>query len=468
MSKDSGEAGRETFMHKHLIFALSAIALLTSCVACNTTKDIAYSLARRHKYGTNTPSVNIENKAVQQYLSYGAYPTFGSKSYFETHSDVLNRELCIDQDAPAGFDVQWAGRIDSHYTVSYSDITTGRDYTTSVAGNHHCITNLVPGHYYTYLVSDESGHAVKVGDFSATGQLRMVTIADSWNYRDLGGWKGLGGRPIRYEWLYRGGSLNGTWPDTLTADYNTVGMAANYTMSPEGAQQIRDLGIKAELDLRGKTDEGKWGDESGIHSRAILEPHIPIATADYQQIMTDGGLTRPLKYYSAIQNVAYIIQKVVYEHKPLAFHCKSGADRTGAMAMLIEALLGVSPGDQARDYELTALSHEKRILYGHSSFQMRRADQATSDFFQRGFTTLAPPSADGSRLSQQQAYYYLNQQYAAQGIAISARDLDAFIIHMLGMSPKDYAPYRPQWATDHPHSLQSIYSTVQPFDPKDK
>lgn len=448
--------------------ALAALLLLTSCGAANTAKDISYSLARRHKYGTNTPTYNIENRAVQQYLSYGAYPTFGAKSYFETHADVLNRDLCIDQDAPAGVDLSWDGSITGHYTVSYTDINASRDFTQSITGTHYTIVNLVPGHYYTYIVSDERGQAVKVGDFETSGQLRMVSIADTWNYRDLGGWQGLGGKPIRYEWLYRGGSLNGTWPEGLKADYVSVGIPANYIFSAEGAQQMRDLGIRAELDLRGRKDEGKWGDESGIHSRAIEEPHAPVAAEDYKQLMTDGGLTLPLKYYSVVQDVAWIIQKVVYEKKPTAFHCKSGADRTGAMGMIIEALLGVAPGDIARDYELTALSHEKRILNGHSSFQMRRADQTTSDFFQRGFTTLAPPSSSATSLMQAQAYYYLNQQFAAQGIAISARDLDAFIMHMLGLSKKEYAPFRHAWAKDYNHSLQSVYASVQPFDPKDK
>lgn len=455
-------------MKKHLIIPLAALVLLTSCAVGNAVKDTAYSVARRHKYGTNTPTVNIENRAVQQYLSYGPYAEFGSTSYFETHADVLNRDLCIDQDAPVGFDIEWTGDVSRHYTVSYSDVNTGRDFTHSVAGTHYSFINLVPGHYYTYVVSDESSQAVRVGDFKAEGQLRHVTIADSWNYRDLGGWRGLGDRPIRYAWLYRGGSLNGTWTGAEQASYSTVGTPTNYLFSPEGLQQIRDLGIRAELELRGRTDEGKWGDESGIHSRAILEPHIPIADDDYKQIMTDGGLTVPLKYYSVVQDVAFIIQKVVYEKKPLAFHCKSGADRTGAMGMILEALLGVAPGDIARDYELTALSHEKRILNGRSSFQMRRADQATSDFFYRGFTTLTPPSYKETSLMQAQAYYYLNQQFASQGIAISARDLDAFIMHMLGMTKKEYAPYRHAWAKDYSHTLQSVYAQPQPFDPKDK
>ena len=41
--------------------------------------------------------------------------------------------------------------------------------------------------------------------------------------------------------------------------------------------------------------------------------------------------------------------------KGIYFHCAGGADRTGTMAFLIEALLGVSECDMSKDYELTSL-----------------------------------------------------------------------------------------------------------------
>ena len=52
---------------------------------------------------------------------------------------------------------------------------------------------------------------------------------------------------------------------------------------------------------------------------------------------------------------------------PLVFHCIAGADRTGTLAYVVEALCGVSDGDMLFDWELTALvnldvgfAHEKR------------------------------------------------------------------------------------------------------------
>jgi protein-tyrosine phosphatase len=41
---------------------------------------------------------------------------------------------------------------------------------------------------------------------------------------------------------------------------------------------------------------------------------------------------------------------------PLYYHCWGGADRTGTIAYLLEALLGVPEDDLILDYELTSLS----------------------------------------------------------------------------------------------------------------
>ncbi|MBP3685947.1 MAG: tyrosine-protein phosphatase, partial [Clostridia bacterium] len=45
------------------------------------------------------------------------------------------------------------------------------------------------------------------------------------------------------------------------------------------------------------------------------------------------------------------------ENYPIYLHCTYGADRTGTVCFLLEALLGVEKDDLIRDYELTALAH---------------------------------------------------------------------------------------------------------------
>ena len=47
---------------------------------------------------------------------------------------------------------------------------------------------------------------------------------------------------------------------------------------------------------------------------------------------------------------------VAYNDEKIYFHCTHGADRTGTIAYLIEALLGVDESDRITDYELTTLA----------------------------------------------------------------------------------------------------------------
>ena len=50
---------------------------------------------------------------------------------------------------------------------------------------------------------------------------------------------------------------------------------------------------------------------------------------------------------------------------PIGFHCIAGADRTGSLAYLLEALLGVSDEDLVLDWELTAF-HNPNHKFAHA------------------------------------------------------------------------------------------------------
>lgn len=414
-------------------------------------------------------TINIENPAVQEYMKLNgtgrgyaegfakqsqniSFSSFGS-----TYANILTQALCMNQDRPVGLDLTWKGSADATYTVTLTDKTKGSDVYTdrSVTGNAYSITNLVPGHAYAYVVKS-GGATVRSGEFNTTGQVRMVTIDDTWNCRDLGGWTGLDGHKVKYEWLFRTGSLNGTWKSGVTADINSVAEPSNYTFSANGLQQVRDLGILSELDLRGKTGDGQaWSQESGLYSRSLCVTHLPIDAADYKQIMTDQGLQQPLVLdnpitSSVVQDVAWIIDQVVNKNHPVVFHCKSGADRTGAVSMMVLSLLGVDLADVMHDYELTTMSREKLMVDGTSAFQTRRADKTTYGFFVDGFTTL-----DTGANVQEKAYYYLNQYFKESGVAISSSDLDAFIKKMLGLDSYTH----PSFAEETGYTLQSIYNT---------
>jgi len=58
------------------------------------------------------------------------------------------------------------------------------------------------------------------------------------------------------------------------------------------------------------------------------------------------------------------VKEYLSEGKVIYLHCGGGADRTGAIALLLEGLAGCSESDIAKDYELTSFSvfgERKRI-----------------------------------------------------------------------------------------------------------
>ena len=153
------------------------------------------------------PEGCIENDIVYAYMLCGPYEKFGEKSYFS--SDAVVKATAEAHhwkgDDPAGIDISWDGDAAAEYTVSIST-PEGLWYEESVTGTDYTFINLIPGVEYSYAVTG-SGGQIKSGNFTPTGQVRMVDIPCTWNYRDHGGWTGLQGKKIKYGWLYRGGCL---------------------------------------------------------------------------------------------------------------------------------------------------------------------------------------------------------------------------------------------------------------------
>ena len=142
------------------------------------------------------------------------------------------------------------------------------------------------------------------------------------NMRDLGGWEADGGH-IAYGKLYRGARLE--------------------RISSAGQDIfLNELGISVDLDLRGSIPgEFKAG--------PVIEG------LDYFQLPVERYLGRGTgKTEELYQLAKRCIIGWLGEGRAVYFHCTAGADRTGTLAFLIEALLGVSESDLSKDYELTS------------------------------------------------------------------------------------------------------------------
>ena len=198
-----------------------------------------------------------------------------------------------------------------------TDQGTGQSYADAVKAGDKIIYNVSPlgG---TYAVLDDKS-VKQSGHLSPTGQVRMIE-ASTVNMRDLGGWKCDGGT-VKYGKIYRGGAINPDDTDLF----------------------LKKLGIRHELDLRGIAESGGIT-ESSLGSSVRYD--CPAKSIYY----TING------FDSTWKEILSCIFDAIIHNEPLYLHCSAGADRTGTVACVIEALLGVSQSDCDKDYELTCFN----------------------------------------------------------------------------------------------------------------
>ena len=166
--------------------------------------------------------------------------------------------------------------------------------------------------FYNEVPNAETPFATinKAGTLNPLDQVRWIKSQTA-NMRDIGGWVCDGGK-VRYGLLYRSGELNAQDESLL----------------------IEELGINTECDL---TADGV----PAFPGRMRFIGHTSYAM--YSLSNTEAWRT----------NLRGIFEAVRYRD-PVVFHCSMGADRTGTLACILEALLGVSQSDLDKDYELTS------------------------------------------------------------------------------------------------------------------
>lgn len=192
------------------------------------------------------------------------------------------------------------------------------------------VFNLIPGITYYYKVLSADGSVLKQASVTPLGPLRWINGVTE-NMRDLGGWKADGGH-IAYGKLYRGARLSHRITDSSKDIF------------------LKDLGIALDLDLRGIKD-----------SEAQADPII--TEADYLRFPVEKNLGRGTGNTQELyQQAIRAIIGYLGEGKAVFFHCAGGADRTGSLAFLIEALVGVSESDLSKDYELTTFGRSNTRL----------------------------------------------------------------------------------------------------------
>jgi hypothetical protein len=285
--------------------------------------------------------VSYPDKTYNQYtkvLDY--YGGFNGKAYDENGNEDPNgtvltwknySKLWPNGDKPTSWSIRWKPEDvveGSPMKLVLQDKYGWRAETAITAGSCYVnITNLVPQDEYTYSVTAESGKVMAEGNFTTTGHLHQCFFKSGCrNIRDLGGWKTLDGKTVKYRMLYRGGRMQ------------------SETVSSAGKKEILAEGIGAQLDLRNSDRLTK----PVTKELDFLAPGIEQGGTWMLTNGNDAG------NYTK-QCFEFIVESL-RNNKPVYFHCSLGRDRTGTLDILLLGLLGVPEGDIGKAYEVTYFS----------------------------------------------------------------------------------------------------------------
>lgn len=308
----------------------------TNPVSFKRSRFIATDLTAERYYADVLPlesiDLNIENKGVQAYLQEVDY----SDDLVNYNKSFISDYVSMGTDEPEPVRFNWKNT--GSRTITVSDPEDGHVVFYGDASDQTTeIYNLIPGKKYTYTVD---GDISWTSSFTPEGTLRMMNVDGVRNVRDLGGWKADGGT-VRYGRLYRGAQL-----DDITND---------------GRSALSDLQVTVDIDLRG-----------GSSNPLNLEDYYSYSVTYFQISGSSGRL-----YADAIRRIVSLLS----EDKAVFFHCKYGADRTGTLAFLMEAMLGVSESDLSKDFELTSFYQTRtRNGQGNSQFALKKLKTALDSY----------------------------------------------------------------------------------------
>jgi protein-tyrosine phosphatase len=182
------------------------------------------------------------------------------------------------------------------------------------------------------------------------------------NFRDLGGYRTMDGKLVRWGLLYRSDSL--------------------HKLTNADLKRLSDLGLEWIVDFRSPREKEDWPDRlpAGMDARIVEIPIVDSSTEIYQSSRDE--LVKSLKnidpqQYLTVTNRElatrfttemrkFIDVLFLSNGRPILFHCTAGKDRTGFAAAIMLRMLGVPQDVVMEDYLLTNkyfyTAHRRNLL----------------------------------------------------------------------------------------------------------
>ena len=230
--------------------------------------------------------------------------------------------------------------------------------------------------FYNHVKNKE---IINSGVIYPTGQVRMIyadttygTTYRAGNFRDIGGWTCDGGT-LAYGKIIRGCRLNG---GSVRINNTDKAMFRNL------------IGIKDEIDLRSATEarnlvNGEYVNiTESVFGSDIGYIHKPISNYSTGiDLSTETGRTSAGYYKDVFKRII----EDLGSNKPVYLHCMAGADRTGTVSAILEAICGVSRSDIDKDYEMTSFTNFSTSSGVTTEFVRHRNDRRDWQNFNKYF-----------------------------------------------------------------------------------
>lgn len=299
-----------------------------------------------------TKFVNIYRKQINEYISnnykvlkntsqtphdlikgINVFSFLPNKRMFSKNKPVILRFL------PNGFDK------DEKFVINIYSID--KQYNKKIITNKRVLHlyNLIPLIKYFWFVTDINGkNKSNIGSFIITSTYRLFYFPKFNNVRDIGGKETIDGRRIKYGLVFRG-------PELTTRKYSSTNPSDIHCQLIHKCDIpfLFDVNFKVQIDLR--TDrEAANKNECMLNSKGFEVEYHRLPGEAYQWFFKRAFETE--EYRKQIRETFKLISNA--NKKPVYINCWGGADRTGTICFVLEALLGVKVCDLVIDYELTS------------------------------------------------------------------------------------------------------------------
>ena len=206
-------------------------------------------------------------------------------------------------------------------------------------------------HYFE--LAPDRGRPLELGE-------RRIPAEGTVNLRDLGGYRTIDGRRVKWGLVFRSDNL---------ARLTDAGLAL-----------VRRMGLKLVCDFRTPAEAARSPDRFPAAGEARTLP-LPIRHGEYDPTTTferikngdTAWMTEEYMFEGYVENIeryapvwAAVFEKLADgENRPLLFHCTGGKDRAGTCAALVLLALGVGEETVLEDYGLseTLIAGVRRGIY---------------------------------------------------------------------------------------------------------